>query len=137
MRTFKSFLALLITSLVVSMIPAQAVTIPTVFEFSGSGYGHGVGMSQIGARSRALSGESATAILNYYYKDVVVAPYVDTHTIRVNIATRVKSISFTTHTFNARLEVFESETSQSTQVPPIATFAISRVRIFSESADAS
>jgi stage II sporulation protein D len=130
MRMFKNFLAVLITSLAVSMFPAQAVTIPTVFEFSGSGYGHGVGMSQIGARSRALSGESATAILNYYFKDVVVAPYVDTHTIRVNIATRVKSISFTTHTPNSRLEVFESETSQSTLVAPIATFVTKKPALF-------
>ena len=58
---------------------------PATFSFTGSGFGHGVGMSQIGAKARALAGESATAILNYYYKDVVVTPVVDSHTIRVNI----------------------------------------------------
>jgi SpoIID/LytB domain protein len=70
----KNFLALLITALISSAAPAQAIEIPAKFEFTGSGYGHGVGMSQIGARSRALAGESATAILNYYYKDVQVVP---------------------------------------------------------------
>ena len=96
MRMSKNFLALLIAALISSAAPAQAIKIPPTFEFTGSGYGHGVGMSQIGARSRALTGESATAILNYYYKDVLVAPFVDTQTIRVNIAHLVKTISFTT-----------------------------------------
>lgn len=123
MRMSKNFFALLITSLVVSTFPAQAVEVPASFAFTGSGYGHGVGMSQIGARSRALSGESATAILNYYYKDVVVAPYVDTHTIRVNIAHLVKSISFTTHTPGALIEIYEGDLSSFDQALPIASYA--------------
>ena len=126
MRMSKNFFALLITSLVVSTFPAQAVEVPASFAFTGSGYGHGVGMSQIGARSRALSGESATAILNYYYKDVVVAPYVDTHTIRVNIAHLVKSISFTTHTPGALLEIYEGDLSRFDQATPIASYASKR-----------
>ena len=126
MRMSKNFFALLITSLVVSTFPAQAVEVPATFAFTGSGYGHGVGMSQIGARSRALSGESATAILNYYYKDVVVAPYVDTHTIRVNIAHLVKSISFTTHTPGALLEIYEGDLSRFDQAAPIVSYASKR-----------
>ena len=123
MRMSKNFFALLIASLVVSMVPAQAVEVPSSFAFTGSGYGHGVGMSQIGARSRALSGESASAILNYYYKDVQVAPYVDTHTIRVNIAHLVKSISFTTHTPGATLEIYEGDLTRFDQALPILTYA--------------
>ncbi len=126
MRMSKNFFALLITSLVISTFPAQAVEVPATFAFTGSGYGHGVGMSQIGARSRALSGESATAILNYYYKDVVVAPYVDTHTIRVNIAHLVKSISFTTHTPGALLEIYEGDLSRFDQAAPIVSYASKR-----------
>jgi len=109
----KNFLALLIVALITSATPAQAIEIPPSFEFTGSGYGHGVGMSQIGAKARAVSGESATAILNYYYKDVQVAPYVDTHTIRVNIAHLVKSVAFTTHTPGARIDVFEGDIGNS------------------------
>ncbi len=123
MRTSKNFLALLITALITSATPAQAIEIPPTFEFTGSGYGHGVGMSQIGARSRALSGESATAILNYYYKDVQVVPFVDTHTIRVNIAHKVKSVAFTTHTPGARIDVYEGEVGNLTQPMPFTSFA--------------
>jgi SpoIID/LytB domain protein len=119
----KNFLALLIAALISSAVPAQAIEIPSTFEFTGNGYGHGVGMSQIGAKARAVSGESATAILNYYYKDVLIAPYVDTHTIRVNIAHLVKSVTFTTHTPGARIEVFEGDIGNSTQFSPITSFA--------------
>ena len=130
MRMSKNFLALVIAALITSAAPAQAIDIPSTFEFSGSGYGHGVGMSQIGARSRALTGESATPILNYYYKDVQVAPFVDTHTIRVNIAHMVKSISFTTHTPGARIDVFEGDIGNSTQSLPISSFATKKRATF-------
>ena len=130
MRMSKNFLALVIAALITSAAPAQAIEIPPTFEFSGSGYGHGVGMSQIGARSRAVSGESATAILNYYYKDVQVAPFVDTHTIRVNIAHMVKSISFTTHSPGARIDVFEGDIGNSTQSLPISSFATKKRATF-------
>jgi SpoIID/LytB domain protein len=126
----KNFLALVIAALITSAAPAQAIDIPPTFEFSGSGYGHGVGMSQIGARSRAVSGESATVILNYYYKDVQVAPFVDTHTIRVNIAHMVKSISFTTHSPGARIDVFEGDIGNSTQSLPISSFATKKRATF-------
>ena len=130
MRMSKNFLALVIAALITSAAPAQAIDIPPTFEFSGSGYGHGVGMSQIGARSRAVSGESATVILNYYYKDVQVAPFVDTHTIRVNIAHMVKSISFTTHSPGARIDVFEGDIGNSTQSLPISSFATKKRATF-------
>ena len=91
-------------------------------------------MSQIGARSRALSGESATAILNYYYKDVQVAPYEDTHTIRVNIAHLVKTVTFTTHTPGARIDVFEGDIGDSTQSQPIASFATKKKATFTAAA---
>lgn len=134
MRMSKNFLALLIAVLISSAAPAQAVEIPRTFEFTGSGYGHGVGMSQIGARSRALAGESASAILNYYYKDVQVAPFVDTHTIRVNIAHLVKSVSFTTHTPGARIDVFEGDVGNSTQTLPITSFATKKKATFTSTA---
>ena len=130
MRMSKNFLALLFAVLISSAAPAQAIEIPPTFEFTGSGYGHGVGMSQIGARSRALAGESASAILNYYYKDVQVAPFVDTHTIRVNIAHLVKSVSFTTHTPGARIDVFEGDVGNSTQSLPITSFATKKRTTF-------
>lgn len=41
--------------------------VPTAFEVSGAGFGHGVGMSQYGARAMAELGNSARDILAFYY----------------------------------------------------------------------
>ena len=43
-------------------------------EFSGRGFGHGVGMSQWGARGQAAAGRDATEILRYYYSGVTIGP---------------------------------------------------------------
>src|SRR5687768_8736029 len=40
---------------------------PPETTFHGRGWGHGVGMSQHGARGRALAGQKAGAILAHYY----------------------------------------------------------------------
>lgn len=128
MRTFKT-LTLVTFLLASSLIPARA-DIPNSFSFTGSGYGHGVGMSQIGAKVRALAGESATAILNYYYKDVVVAPIVDTHTVRVNLGHAVSSASFVTATPGAVIEIFAGDIGASQEVLPIATLTSRQKAIF-------
>lgn len=70
-------LALLSMLLVVgTLMPATAVgadrTVvvvgtPPETTFHGRGWGHGVGMSQHGARGRALTGQTAAAILAHYY----------------------------------------------------------------------
>ncbi|HEY9712306.1 MAG TPA: SpoIID/LytB domain-containing protein [Chroococcales cyanobacterium] len=44
----------------------------SAFEFAGRGSGHGLGMSQYGARALANQGYNAAQILTYYYKDVSV-----------------------------------------------------------------
>lgn len=95
MRTFNKFLSIIFL-IATSLVPARADSFPEQFIFTGAGYGHGVGMSQIGAKAMAQNGESATAILNYYYKNVTVSPWVDTQTIRVNIGHALKSASFYT-----------------------------------------
>lgn len=46
--------------MITTLVPtefARAVEIPSRFEFRGSGYGHGVGMSQFGAYGQALEGK--------------------------------------------------------------------------------
>ncbi len=88
------FTSVVSASSVADPLPAQ--TIPTDFRFFGSGYGHGVGMSQIGARGQALEGKSAVEILTYYYPGTSVTPYPDNQLIRVNIANLVPSISIKT-----------------------------------------
>lgn len=46
--------------------------------FKGQGFGHGLGMSQYGARSLADHGYNAAQILTYYYKDVTFEHIVET-----------------------------------------------------------
>ena len=42
----------------------------TGYEITGGGYGHGVGMSQNGAKGMANAGKNYKEILSYFYKDV-------------------------------------------------------------------
>ena len=110
MRTFKKYIPLFSVLLALHLIsPAQAVEVPATFNFTGAGYGHGVGMSQIGAKARATAGESATAILKYYYKNVEVLPVVDTATIRVNIGHALKTVTFSTTSLGTSLQLLASD----------------------------
>jgi len=43
---------------------------PPIVEFTGRGSGHGVGMSQWGARGQALLGRTYQDILRYYYTGI-------------------------------------------------------------------
>ena len=46
---------------------------PGSLTFYGRGYGHGLGMSQYGARGRALAGQLAPVILAHYYQNTTMA----------------------------------------------------------------
>ena len=50
----------------------ELTTAPSSFTLKGSGFGHGVGMSQYGARGMAAAGKSATQILEHYYNPATV-----------------------------------------------------------------
>jgi SpoIID/LytB domain protein len=69
-RTLASMAALILiasgVAFVASTPPAAAQAAPT-FTFTGGGWGHGVGMSQYGAKGRAEAGQSAAEILGAYY----------------------------------------------------------------------
>lgn len=41
-----------------------------IYTFNGKGNGHGLGMSQIGAKNRALAGQTYDQILKFYYQNV-------------------------------------------------------------------
>jgi len=60
---------------------------PTV-TFFGRGYGHGVGMSQYGARGRALAGQDAATILAHYYRGTRLGAVATTTRIRVRVLWR-------------------------------------------------
>jgi SpoIID/LytB domain protein len=88
----RRYLALIVLISLTSISSAYAV-VPKSFSFTGSGFGHGVGLSQYGAKGQALEGKSATEILKYYFPEADVTPVVDTATISVNIAHKVSSLS--------------------------------------------
>ena len=110
MRMFKKLIPALSALLALTLIsPARAADVPATFSFTGAGFGHGVGMSQIGAKARAVAGESATSILKYYYKNIDVVPVVDTATIRVNIGHALKSVVFSTTSTGTALQIFNGD----------------------------
>ena len=53
-------------------LPPGAVLLTNATEFFGRGWGHGVGMSQYGAKGRAIAGQSATTILAHYYPGTAI-----------------------------------------------------------------
>jgi stage II sporulation protein D len=133
-KNLKAIRVLIAISLVITISPnfarAQA---PEKFSFTGSGFGHGVGMSQIGARARALAGDSATAILNYYYKDVVVTPVVDSQTIRVNIGKSLKEFSVGGTNASTVVQIFEGDLPlNSPAVPLLSVGSKQRINFFLE-----
>jgi SpoIID/LytB domain protein len=112
---FKKLIPALSALLALTLIsPARAGDVPATFSFTGAGFGHGVGMSQIGAKARAVAGESATAILKYYYKNIEVVPVVDTATIRVNIGHALKNVLFSTTSAGTSLQIFNGDSLVST-----------------------
>jgi len=133
MRTFKALPFLLSIALLLPFFSSKAASAesPSAFSFTGSGYGHGVGMSQIGAKARALTGESATAILNYYYKNVQVAPIVDTQTIRVNIGRALKTMSLVSPTPDSVIQIFSGDIAGAQDVLPILTLGAKKKIAFS------
>lgn len=63
-------------TLIATLVPAVDTTAQTdpAYTFTGSGWGHGVGMSQYGARAMARSGMTAEQILTTYYEGVTLKP---------------------------------------------------------------
>ena len=53
---------------------AVVVQVPAGFTITGSGFGHGVGMSQYGAQGMGLDGYNASQILTHYFPGTAVNP---------------------------------------------------------------
>ena len=61
------------------------IRLGTTVRFFGRGYGHGVGMSQYGARGRALAGQTAATILAHYYRGTTLGSISTSTSIRVRV----------------------------------------------------
>ena len=123
MRIFKPLVLAISVALI---LPAQSAArdIPVSFQVQGAGYGHGVGMSQIGARAKALAGETATAIISYYYKDVAIEPLDDTKILRVNIGHLLTSAKMATATQDATMQIFSGDIGDAQDVVPLAVVPV-------------
>ncbi|HUP73219.1 MAG TPA: SpoIID/LytB domain-containing protein [Acidimicrobiales bacterium] len=76
--------------------PAEAQSTQTSFDFEGGGWGHGVGMSQWGAKGRADAGQSAAQILLAYYQNTQL-----TSRSVANIRVHLANVNSTTVTVSA------------------------------------
>ena len=106
---------------VISPVHARTL-IPTDFRFFGSGYGHGVGMSQIGARGQALESKTAIEILNYYYPGTAVTAYPDDQLIRVNIANLISSVTFNTVGLTGEIRLYQGDIPMSESPEPFGIY---------------
>jgi len=106
-RRFSIALVFLLIFQTFSPAASFAVDLPQKFDFRGSGYGHGVGMSQIGAFGMAREGKTATEILNHYYSGVEVAPVDDSAFLRINVADKIQSVTFTNESLSALPSVMQ------------------------------
>jgi len=86
-----------VVALLGAMPPAAANEVPSgapaSFTLQGSGYGHGVGLSQYGALAMAKAGFDAASIATFYFPGTAVAPVQDDMDIRVNIDYRKPEVS--------------------------------------------
>ena len=118
MRMFKALFISFVFS--VSLMSTASADKPTEFSFHGSGYGHGVGLSQMGARSMALNGQTSEQILKYYYKDVALEQVDDSKILRVNIGHLLTVGKISTITKETPLQIFEGDLGD--QTPPTGYF---------------
>jgi len=123
MRMFKPLFVAVLIALIASP-QSQAVDIPTTFQIHGAGYGHGVGMSQIGAKAKALAGETAASIISYYYKDVAIEALDDSKILRVNIGHLLTSAKMATVTPDAALQIFAGDIGDVQDQVPLATIPV-------------
>jgi SpoIID/LytB domain protein len=100
---------ILISTLFLVNLPPAFAEPPASISFSGKGYGHGVGMSQIGARGLALAGDTATAIINYFYPGSDVIPLTDDQILRVNIGNQLTAASLKSDTPGMSLQLISGD----------------------------
>lgn len=106
---FGTLVPIILSALILVNLPSAFAQIPASISFSGKGYGHGVGMSQIGARGLALAGDTATAIINYYYPGSEVMPLTDDQILRVNIGHQLTAASLKSDSPGASVQLISGD----------------------------
>jgi len=106
--------------------PASAATENTV-EFRGSGWGHGVGLSQYGALALAVKGSSYSQILAHYYKGTSLATLPSNTNIWVNLEEKFTTKTITVHDIGSETgaPVLVKSGPQEIEAHPAATIELS------------
>ncbi len=94
-RILKWEMVFVVVLSLVSVLPSTAGASTDDVVFEGSGWGHGVGMSQYGAWGMAVEGSSYGAILGHYYQGAVVAQAVSPQPIWVNLERNFTTLTLT------------------------------------------
>lgn len=96
------------------------------FVITGSGYGHGVGLSQIGARAQALAGKNAAEILGYYFPGTQVLPVADSNLIRVNVGHQLTNVTVALEKgfADSSLQLLSGDAVQGTPLPADSTSSL-------------
>jgi stage II sporulation protein D len=86
-------LALLVAASLLLLAAPAAADAQVIFKVKGRGFGHGVGMSQWGAKGLAEQGKGHKRILRHYYKDTKVGT-AKTERVRVLLSVRPRAVRF-------------------------------------------
>jgi SpoIID/LytB domain protein len=95
-----------VETLVLPALPTPSV--PANFALSGSGWGHGIGMSQWGAFAMAEEGKTASEILKHYFQETEVEPVADNADLWVNLHNRIKSTTVSVTGKDARWRILSA-----------------------------
>ncbi|MFN7148101.1 MAG: SpoIID/LytB domain-containing protein [Microthrixaceae bacterium] len=102
-------IATVVTALAVSgvagTVGAPAVGAQSNFTFTGGGWGHGVGMSQWGARGLAANGRNHQQILTHYYTGTAVSNHAVSNDLRVLLTERTGTVTVVTTGVTAVVDI--------------------------------
>jgi stage II sporulation protein D len=115
-RTLPGLLSFLLALTIIGAPDARA-NIPSKFLFTGSGYGHGVGMSQIGARGMALESATAVEILTHFYPGTEVAQVSDSEIIRVNLGHQLRQGSLSINSPAGSFQIIKGRFAHGEEIP--------------------
>ncbi len=89
--------ALALATILLLLLPASALAARQTWliNLSGRGFGHGVGMSQYGAKGLAQHGKTYKEILRFYYKGISFAQRGSNPTVRVLLTTNQSPVKVT------------------------------------------
>jgi stage II sporulation protein D len=107
MRAATLVLAPLVAAGAATLVPltwqqaSASPVVPAAFAFQGSGWGHGVGMSQYGAQGMAVEGAKARKILKHYYSGTKVKGVKDDKNVWVSLKNGVSDVRLRSESLGA------------------------------------